>query len=161
MLAAAQFELNRPYFEANFRDWLVSRSRFRRWQRHFAVVLALLAVGLALLEGGARLFAFVAGAGAVIESIEFYWYRSRWVSQRLAARPSGGVVKVQFASDGLEVSGPTSQGRMSWEAVRGASEAGEGFFLQLGDGMSMYIPRSSVTPPEAVPQVLALARRNA
>jgi YcxB-like protein len=140
----AAFELNRPYFEESFEEWLRQRSKYRRWQIQISAVVIVLGLFLAI-RGPAWLSVGVFMIG-VVELFEFFFYRHRWIGQRVEARSNNAHnrVEVQISDSGVYQMGPTSEGRISWEAVKKVFPTKRGIYLAIGDGMSVYIPNSSM-----------------
>jgi hypothetical protein len=156
MNATASYEINREYFAESYSEWLLYRSRCRKWQRHIAVVLAL---------GGAMLIFFsplylgwVLLVIALIEGIEYYWYPARWVAQRMKTRSDREcIIEMRFEETGFYSKGPTSNGFVSWEGVRSVSETPKGLFFICDAGTSIYIPKRAIVPAEAVAEIARLA----
>src|SRR5687767_1162915 len=144
MNASARFEMNRDYFAESFAEWLRYRSRFRRWQRQIAGAFALAGLIVFFLPGTPfRYLTLTLLLAAIVEGAEFYWYRANWIRKRLASR--GGMpitVEMRFDDSGFYMQGPATRGHVSWKGVRGMSETPKGLFLRLGDGMSVYIPKT-------------------
>jgi hypothetical protein len=157
--ASANFRIDRHYLRANFDDWLVSASRLRRWQRQFAALL--IPTGIAMLVAGTTTVQILGAAALIlsaVELLEFYWYRSKWISGRLSARRmEGESIAMKFDDGGVEIVGPRSQGRITWQGFVGARDSPGGINLQFGDGLSIYVPKSSIDPPDAAATILALA----
>lgn len=152
--------MDAAYFRSAFDAWLDCGSRFRRVQRELALSLGALAYGLLLtsdhrlqLAGGA--VALV----AVIEFVEFFAYRRRWIAQRLAARPSVTVeAHVLFDEEGASLDGPHSESRCRWAAFRGVAESRHGLRIALGDGMVVFLPRPAIQPESAIPEIVRRIR---
>jgi hypothetical protein len=157
--ASATFKIDREYLRANFDDWLASASRWRRWQRQIAWLL--FPAGIAMLLTGTstvQVFGAAALFVSVIEMLEFYWYRSKWIGGRLTARKAQDErIEMRFDDAGVEVVGPNSQGRISWQGFKGSRNSRSGIYLQFGDGLSIYVPKASINPPSATAAILALA----
>ncbi len=155
MNARADFQLTPEYFRASFDNWLSSKSKYRRWQ--LAVSVLLCVAGIAVLLGGGR-GSVLGGAmigGGLFHAAEFYWYRWSWVRQRVNARDGiESHMQLAFDDDGIYIKGPTSEGRVSWRGIKGATEGKGGVLLSFGDGMSMYVPRQSLVPPDAMSYIV-------
>ena len=141
----ASMAIDRAYFEEWFDQWLTHLSRFRKWQIKLstllvAVAVVLLVIGHYKYSAGVALF-------AAIEFIEFHMYRRIWVNRRIQSRSSDkhNRVDIRISEAGMYQKGPTSEGTNSWDAVKAAFPTAKGLFLAIGDGMSIYVPDSSMS----------------
>jgi YcxB-like protein len=162
MNLSASFEMDEAYFVESFDEWLHAKSRFRRWQRQIsgaAILVALLAVLFADLPAYVAVGLFMVG---VVEGLEFYWHRSNWVAQRIKARGRESVViEMHFTKSGIDTKGPTSNGHVSWKGVREIVQTARGVTFRIGDGLSIYVPRRSVTPVDSWHQIAEWAKSDA
>ena len=156
----ATFHLNRSYFEEIFEQWLKHRSRFRRRQIQIAVALFLLGVFFSIRDFSATPIILV--VIGIVEFVEFFIYRSRWINKRLAARVDNEHDKVEITVDefGISQKGPTGEGKMTWAAVKAVLPTTEGMFMAIGDGMSIYVPNSGMSDGEFRNFVLRMVERN-
>jgi len=157
MQATAKFTLDRPYFEEAFAEWLGHRSRFRRFQRHVGVGMCAVGLVLAVAMPTILTSALIFAAIGVFEVGHFYWYRARWIRQRLAVRgDEPRWVEMTFDESGIQTNGPTASGHMQWRGLHELLPTERGLFIRLGDSMSIYVPGSAVTPSKA--DILTLAQ---
>jgi len=157
MNATATIRMDRAYFEAAYRHWLEGRSRWRKWQPWIGVVLLVAAVAVALFTRF-RATAVVLLAFSIVQGAESLFHRRHWVRDRLRAR--GGedrVVTLAFDDEGMRQEGTEFFVRVSWSGLPRPIEVPDGFVLLVGDGASIYVPRDSVSPPEAFAEILRRA----
>jgi YcxB-like protein len=158
MQAVARFRMDRAYFEENYSEWRNYRSRFRRWQRHIAAGLLVAGCAVIFLVPSFSVTGIVLVSIAIAESVEFYWHRASWLGKRLAARGSEPVtVVMSFDEAGVHITGPASTGQMPWNGVHELRETPKGLFFRIGDGMSIYVPKSALEPQTAAPELVRLA----
>jgi hypothetical protein len=160
MQATAVFEMTPEYFAESFGEWLSHRSRFRKWQLQIAGALAVAGILTSIFGGPFRALGGVLVLIAAVEGIEFHWYRRQWIKQRLDVRKyATKTIQLGFDDIGIAVRGPTASGQMTWQAVHGCVETQKGIFMKIGDGMSMYVPKQSVSPQSAVGEIVLKASR--
>ena len=142
----ACFELTESYFRESYQEWLNSRSRWRRWERHLGALSVSVAVPLFLVPGFVIVGSAAFGFGCS-QIVDFYFSRKRWLKQRVAARAGNphGRMEMVFDDSGIAAEGPTSEGKMSWSAVKAVYPTEKGLFLSVGGAMSIYIPNTGMS----------------
>lgn len=146
MSFTACFELTESYFRESYTEWLSSRSRWRRWERHLGALSVSVGVALFFAPGlfivGSAVFGF--GCSQIVD---YYLSRKRWLKQRVAARAGNphGRMEMAFDDSGIAAEGPTSKGTMSWSAVKAVYPTENGLFLSVGHAMSIYIPNTGMS----------------
>lgn len=143
----ASLTMDRAYFEESYEQWLRCRSRYRKWQISISL-LAVVAAGVAWSVGPDWLVIGLI-AVAVIEFVDAFRYRRYWTARRIRSRIGNrhDRVEIRVSDSGVYQKGPTSEGKMTWDAVKAVVPTDKGVFLAVGDGMSMYIPDSSMNDP--------------
>ena len=155
MIARSKLTFDREYFAQYYSDWMLARSRFRK----FAVPVGLLIIilGLILLtrfEGHRYLGLAVVGVG-LFYLIDALTYRSRWIKKRLTAGGSKNV-KFEFFDDRIRIQSDNSDGYILLSGLLESKETDRGVFLVPQKELSFYIPWESIEPREALPRVQAL-----
>ena len=158
MQASARIEMDRGYFEEYFDQWLAHKSQFRSWQRQFAAALLLFGFIVLFFFDFHPYLSLALLIGGIVEVLEFYWYRHNWLVQRMSVRRENSkFIDLRFDASGVYVQGATSRGHMQWAGVRGVIQTPKGLIFSIGDGMIIYLPKYSVLPNSAIPEIVALA----
>ncbi len=76
-------------------------------------------------------------------SIWHFWDKRRWFNLLRHSKFFGEESRIQFTADKVLVSGPTSKGEMTWEAIEDIELANNGAFVVLQKGWSIYVPKVS------------------
>ncbi len=142
------FEMTKAYFEESFEQWLSHRSKLRRWQIHIGILLIFFGCGLMVYKLNVlSIVLFIIG---FVEIVEFFFYRRRWMQQRIHTRSnnSNSSIEIRVDDSGIYQKGPTSEGTISWDGVKAAIPTAKGLFISIGDGMSVYVPDASMKSPE-------------
>lgn len=151
----AKFELDRAYFSESYTEWRAGISRYRKHQLKLAVaawsagLIVMLATDLLVLGAGLMLL-------GVFEGIDDVWSRRRWIAARLETRSADAhqTVEMHFSAAGIEHAGPTAHGHIEWRGIKAIKETRRGLFLSVGDGVTMYVPKSALQPAGGVAPIL-------
>jgi len=149
MDASAQVSFDRSYFEAVYSDWLVYRSRWRRYAVPFAVTLTLAGVAALWILPHQRFFGLFVLFGGLYQVYEALTHRKRWMADRLKDLPPDKILKISFHPEYIEMETPNSSSRLNIAALSDVVATPNGVFLIPQTGVSIYIPRASIDPSDA------------
>ncbi len=155
MIGLAEFTVTEDYYREFYDQWYRHVCRWRRFQTPLGVVAALAVVPA--WQVGFRTLSTVAAVFAVVQLADSLTHRRRWIRERLQSSRLGALVSFKFMEDCIESSGPFSSGKLAWAGIDSCSVTDKGIFLRPDTGVSIYIPKSAVTPPEAFDRIVALA----
>lgn len=155
MQVDAKFEMDRAYFAESYTEWRAGISRYRKHQLSLAALAwgaglgAMVATPYTVLAAGLMLF-------GVIEGVDYFWSRHRWISARLQTRTGDAhqTVVMRFTAEGIDHTGPNARGHIEWSGIRGIKETERGLFLRVGDGVTMYVPKRALEPAAGVSPIL-------
>jgi len=149
MDASAQVSFDRSYFEAAYSDWLAYRSKWRRYAAPFAVALTLAGAAVLWFLPHQRLFGLLVLFGGLYQICEAMTHRKRWIADRLKELPPDKILKISFHPEHIEMETPNSSSRLNIAAFSEVVATPNGVFLIPQTGVSIYIPRASIDPPDA------------
>lgn len=145
--------MTREYFEDAWDAWLAGRSRLRKWQPLSVGVLFV--ASLMALFADFRVTAAVLAVMAVMQAVDFRWNRHRWIAERVAARAGRDPqVRIVFDDEGLTQEAPTTSGRLPWAGIAKFAVTPGGLSLGVGAGVSVFVPRVSVSPADAYDEIV-------
>lgn len=157
MFGQAEILLSEGYYRESYEEWFRHVARFRKWQTPLAIVAAVASIALWL--SGFRLAALVPAAYAVLKAVDAVMHRRQWIADRCRSSRLDETISVQFSDEALEINGPHSSGSLAWAGVDSWEVTDRGLFLRPDTGVSIYVPKASVTPPEAVGQIVECLER--
>ncbi len=149
MIATAHLTFDRNYFELQYDEWLQHRSRLKKYEIWFAIIL--IAFGLMMVFTFPRQWlvgALFASAG-VYEFTMAATHKRRWVNARVSAVRDDKTVDLQFDTDTLTSTSANGTGTMRLSGFTGFICASHGFFLIPDTGVSIYVPRASIEPTDS------------
>ncbi|HYF35807.1 MAG TPA: hypothetical protein VD994_10985 [Prosthecobacter sp.] len=147
--ATARFRLNRAYYEQLHSDWLRHISTWRRLIIPFGLLTIALGIFLHFTTPSHILLVLgIIGVG-LYQIIQHVHHRRKWISDRLREKSFDHEVKIEFTDDRINISGPQGAGFCTWDAFTRTLTTPRGLFLWPRKGVHIYIPDSSLTPPEA------------
>ena len=155
MQVDAKFEMDRAYFAESYTEWRAGISRYRKHQLSLAVLAwgaglgAMVATPYTVVAAGLMLF-------GVLEGVDYFWSRHRWIAARLQTRTGDAhqTVEMHFTSEGIDHTGPSARGHIEWSGIKGIKETERGLFLRVGDGVTMYVPKRALDPAAGVSPIL-------
>ena len=130
-------------------DWLVHRSRNRRWEVPVAAGGALVFSLVAWLTGSTLVWLLAALAGA-----DLVWsstHRARHIRRVLRSHGVGSRWVIAFRPDGVRFGEGDEAFTWSWGGLAGSPATRTGLFLKFRPDAeeSIYVPRDRVEPAEA------------
>jgi hypothetical protein len=153
MNAVASIDYDRQYFDAFYENWIAYRRRWRRYAIPFAVIFFLVtAIALWFLPSHRP----IAGGFfivALLNLIDAYTHRLRWVRQRLASVAVDKRAELTFTDDKIQISTPNIEGTMTYDGFGVVSIAPDGIFLVPDTGVSIFVPKTSFADPDAFGRV--------
>jgi hypothetical protein len=163
MKIEVELTLSQAYYQEVYQEWVISRSKYRRWQVHVGLLLCCLALLFTLLSGARLkefwffpLFFIVAGA---CEIGSFYYSSRQWLRSRVDSRLLDQQVALTFEPHVIHHTGPFSQGELRWEGIQHIQETTKGLFLIPQNGVSIYLPKSAFHSPVQVQEILVYAKQ--
>jgi hypothetical protein len=157
MDASAQVSFDRSYFDAFYSDWLTYRSKWRRYAVPFAFAITLASIVVLWFLPGQRFFGLFVLCVGLYHVYEAVTHRRRWLAHRLKDLPPDKAFKMSFHPEHIEMETPNSSSRLNIAALSDVVATPNGMFLSLQTGVSIYVPRASIDPPDAfLPLVDAL-----
>lgn len=154
MNARARLTFDRRYYEAKYDDWLKHRAKWRKHAVPFSCLLILFGLGLCYgyrdqwMFGG---FVVVTGCFELIISLT---YKRRWVHRCLQASCTDKIVEIEFENELMNSTSRNGTSSIKISALDSIAPASNGIFLIQDNQTSIYIPRSSVDPPDAYPRLI-------
>jgi len=157
--ASAHFTYDHTYFEAFYSDWLVYRSRWRRFATPFAVAVTGAGAAIFFMMPQQRAFGvFVLVFGLYLLYVAVT-YRKRWISDRVNNLQADRMVELIFRGEEIYMETPNSSSRFHVAALAEVVATPNGIFLIPQSGVSVFVPRASIEPIDAFsPLVESLTR---
>lgn len=161
MIAEAKYSLSKSYYEEHYTQWLKHISQWRRFIPLIDVIFITIGFVLTLWSVRFAVVGLVAIVIGVAELISIPRHRTRWMSSRLGDKNLDYEISVRFFEDRVEIVGPFSRGEVLWEAFERLVETEKGLFIKQQKGLSIYVPKSAITPANTVQELIRshLARR--
>lgn len=156
MIATAHVTLDRSHFELHYGEWLQHRSRFRRYEIWFAIVLLSYGLILAFTFRDRWYVGALFAAAGVYEFLMASTHKRRWVNARVAAVRADTSVDLEFHADSIVFTTANGTATVRWSGFVAFTQATNGFFLVPETGVSMYIPRVAVEPSAAYAALIDL-----
>lgn len=149
MISTAHITFDRGYFELQYDDWLRHRSRIRKYEIWFAIALTLFGLAMAMTLRHQWLVGALFVLGGIYEFVMAATHKRRWVNARVSAVRDDKSVDLQFDTDSLTSTSANGTGTMRLAGFTGFTPASNGFFLIPDTGVSIYIPRATIDPPDS------------
>lgn len=136
--------MSKEYYESYWHDWVKTMSKWRRWTLPLGITSLLLCLVLYLNVNNipikmdlvlSVLFLF-----GVVEILWHFWSKWRWFSQMEATIDLQAENIFVFTREGIDITGPHSQGSVDWGAFKKVVAADNGLFFVLQKGVSIYVP---------------------
>lgn len=153
LVAKSHFRLDRKYFEQVHRDWIRHVSRWRRFTQAISGLLMVAGIALLALAPSNRWFGLALLITGAIQMAQYHLHHRKWIRDRTNEKSFGQDVEIQFSEDKIHIRGPHSSGFCMWEAFQRCRVTPSGMFLWPRKGVHIYIPDSSLEPPEAKPEI--------
>ena len=160
MEVSASWQTNNIYYRQYYQDWVkyISKKRKR------AVPLALLimacggAISISCYFAGEYLFVIGCGImGVGLSNLIWYFFDKRkWLRSLSSSDGTKESVTLTFTEAGIEHSGPTAQGTVTWAGIKNIVEGNNGLFLIVQKGLSIYIPYSAIHPQGGVSNIIQM-----
>ncbi|MEZ6096679.1 MAG: hypothetical protein R3C03_21030 [Pirellulaceae bacterium] len=157
ILAKANATLNydRDYFEANYRDWLIYRSRWQRHAKWMAFLLLSIGIAMAVSFRTQWLTGVVFSLFGIFEVYRAFTHKAKWISARLEAhkrRP--GKTELTFSANEMKSQSELGSGQIELRAFEKIFNTPNGVFFIPESGYSIYVPHQSATPQNDWQQLL-------
>ena len=148
MLATAHIVYDRQYFETVYDDWLRHRSVWRRYVIYASFILLGFGVTLAVCFPQQWLVGAIFASIGLYETIDAATYRHRWVNERLRLARPEKTVDLTFNDTAVASASAIGTSSILISGFAGFTTATKGFFLIPDTGISLYVPRAAVEPPD-------------
>ena len=144
--AKAKYTLDKQYYEESYGQWLRYISRLRS--------LILPIIGIIAIIAAIVLKSYLLFALGIFYFIYMPIMRWRWIRSNLKDKKTGTDVVIDFSEDVVRVTGAFSDSKCSWKIIDRLVETPKGMFLFLEKRRFIYIPDSSLEPPEAKKRIV-------
>lgn len=158
MIATAHVTFDRNYFELQYDEWLQHRSRFKKYEIWFAVILFLFGLVLALTFWHQWLVGALFAAAGLYEFVMAATHKRRWVYARVSTVRDHKSVDLEFDTDSLTSTSEHGSGMMLFSGFTGFTIASHGFFLIPDTGVTLYVPRATIKPDDSYATLIDLLR---
>ncbi len=148
MQATAHLVYDRQYYETNYRDWLVHRSKWQRRATSMAITLILFGIGMTILFRQQWLVGIVFSSLGFYELFRAVTHKSRWVNARLKAIGGEKTIDIEFDENEMKTTSSMGYSRVKMDAFDEIITATNGIFLIPENGVSIYVPHSTVDPQD-------------
>lgn len=148
MQAEAHLVYDRPYFVAMYDDWLRHRAVWRRYATPAAMVMIVAGAAMSIQFRPQWLVGFVIAAIGLYELASSLTHRGRWINERISTVRDDKTVDLTFDDDSLISNSPNGSGTMRLAGFRGFATGTNGFFLIPDTGVSIYVPRTAISPAD-------------
>lgn len=148
MNATARLTFDRQYYEAKYDDWLQHRAKWRKYAVPFACFLVLSGLCLSYFIVDQWMFGGFVIVGGIFELVTALTYRYRWINRCLRATCTDKTVEIKFENDLMNSSSRNGTSSIKIAALDSVVPASNGVFLIPDSGSSIYIPQSTVDPPD-------------
>ncbi len=164
MNVSAHFKMSEDYFQAYWKDWLVTRGRWKKligfYSSLFFIVLG--AAGLVFLFFfpkavglGPSLMLLLCGIGLLVW--DFLW-KCIWMRQMLKDTTQGDGHSLLFSPDSIHLKGTHAETHAGWDMIKGLTIAPNGLFLRLSRGIFIYIPDYAFEEADGKNKVIQMYR---
>jgi hypothetical protein len=155
MIATAHVTFDRSYFELQYDEWLQHRSRFKKYEIWFAIVLTLFGLAMALVFQHQWLVGALFVSAGIYEFAMAATHKRRWVNARTSTVRDKSV-DLEFGTESLTSTSAHGTGIMRFTGFTGFTPASHGFFLIPETGVSLYIPRATIDPDDSYSSLIEL-----
>lgn len=155
---------NENYYKTFWQDFIKYRSNMRKWAIHIGLFIFITNVSIyiyAVTENKANDIILLFAVSGICVILWHFWDKSKWYNLMRSAPGYNKENNLKFTSDSIFFDGPTTKGEMSWEGIINIVPASMGMFLILQKGLSIYIPKSSVSNESEYNSILKFYESNA
>lgn len=128
MIASAKIAFDRDYFETHYKDSLIHRTKWRRYEIWFATILVLFGVTLAIVFTQHWMVGIIFTAAGVCEFVMAATHRRRWIKSRLSTTRDNKVVRLKFNETEMTVESPLGSSTMRYAGFDDFTVGSHGFF---------------------------------
>lgn len=154
MRAEAHVVYDRSYFVAMYDDWLRHRAVWRKYATPAALLMVAVGAAMSFRFQEQWLVGLVFAAIGVVELVSSLTHRRRWIDARLSGVRGDKTVDLSFDGDILASSSPNGTAELRIGGFRGFASGTNGFFLIPETGVSLYVPRSAISPAAAYDELI-------
>ena len=156
MIATAHLTFDRSYFELQYDEWLKHRSRYKRYEVWFAVALTIFGFVMALSFLNQWLFGALFATAGIYEFVMAASHKRRWVNARVSTIREDKTVDLKFDADSLTSTSQNGSATLRLAGFAGFTLASQGFFLIPENGVSIYVPRTTINPVDSYSALVEL-----
>ena len=156
MNATAHLTFDRKYYETKYDDWLRHRAKWRKYSLPFSLLLVFVGLVFLYLVREQWVFGAFVTTGGIFELITSLTYRQRWIKRCLRAKCTGKAVEVMFNEEHMTSTSANGTSSIKISALDAVVPGSNGLFLIPDHGQSIYIPQSTIDPPDAYQPLLRL-----
>lgn len=156
MIANARIVFDRQYFETNYDDSVLHRLQWRRYAVWFAAFYVLFGMVMTIAFPDYWMVGAIFAMGGAGEFALAVTHRRRWINARLATIDKDKTVHFEFRDTEMTAESPLGSSIMRYCGFDSFTAASNGFFLVPDTGISIYVPRQSLSDPAAYPDLVEL-----
>ena len=164
MTISATWKTNKTYYQEYYRDWIVSISKYRKWAVPLSVLTITSGIVISVSAYFLAAFLLVAGLGVTGFGIgNLIWHvvdKRMWLRSLSSPENTDQSLSLTFTAAGIEHSGPTAQGSITWAGFKNIIEGKNGLFLVAQKGFSIYIPYAAISPEQGTSQIMRMFNAN-
>ncbi|MDA7887574.1 hypothetical protein N9B12_00795 [bacterium] len=156
MNATAHLKFDRDYFELQYNEWLAHRSKFKKYEIWFAMLLIVFGVGMAFAFRQQWLVGGLFACAGIYEFAMSATSKCRWVNARLSTVRDDKTVELTFDDESLTSISKNGKSTIRLNGFSGFTPGSDGFFLIPDTGVSIYVPRATIDPPDSYSSLIEL-----
>jgi hypothetical protein len=139
--------MDEDYYKENFKEWTTSASSGRRFGPYLFELFLLLGIALLILFPNFKITGIAALLFSVYELIKYLRFRRRWMRDRISSNAYGREMIVELKNGEINlINSETDQIRFPISKAR-IIVYKSGFFIYPNEGLHLYVPFSSFSPP--------------
>ena len=132
-----------PYFKEYYGEWLQYKSRFKKWQRQFALALLLLYFIIVAIYPSLYLGALGLPIFSIYMFYEFYASKKKWMRARLESNVFNRDIQLIFTEEEVLTNSSVVESKVQWNFFTTVIETQKGLLLSPENGTHIYLPKSA------------------
>ena len=160
MIVTAKWEMNSDYFNKYWDDWITYKSEGRVYVVPVGFILVVIGIIFSFVTSIDISYLKQCGGFLIVLGITItswhYWEKQHWLNKMIQDSTDGTELVMVFNEEGIKTKSPISSGEATWKIVKKIVPAKNGIFFVLKKGISIYIPKQSISAGNTMEEIIKL-----
>jgi YcxB-like protein len=155
------FKPDLQYYKEAYGE-IVSTLKLKKYEPYFAIIMIVLGVFFFFQDTDKRLgiFPVVFSCIGFYELFKLYFEKKKWLKDRMDSQIVGQQIELQFSNEVIKLSGPFSNGEMTWNGLNKIVKTKNGILLKPENGISIYLPNKLFTDTGQLEFIMSKQKKN-